>query len=55
MIALDRTWQPVASCSGSHSHLFFPPSVTERKEERERRETEGEVDLQDLPGRRRVP
>ena len=38
MIALDRTWQPVASCSGSPSHLFFPPSVTERKEERERRE-----------------
>ena len=36
--ALDRTWQPVASCSGSHSHLFFPPNVTERKEERERRE-----------------
>ena len=36
--ALDRSWQPVASCSGSHSHLFFPPNVTERKEERERRE-----------------
>ncbi len=35
---LDRTWQPIASCSGSHSHLFFPPNVTERKEERERRE-----------------
>jgi WhiB family redox-sensing transcriptional regulator len=36
--ALDRSWQPIASCSGSHSHLFFPPNVTERKEERERRE-----------------
>ena len=38
MTALDRSWQPVASCSGSHSHLFFPPNVTERKDERERRE-----------------
>jgi len=23
---------------GNHSHLFFPPSAVERKEERERRE-----------------
>jgi len=38
VVALDRSWQPVASCSGSHSYLFFPPSTTERKEERERRE-----------------
>lgn len=37
-MALDRSWQPTASCSGSHSYLFFPPSTTERKEERERRE-----------------
>ena len=35
---LDRSWQPVALCRGNHSHLFFPPSTTERKEERERRE-----------------
>lgn len=38
MIPLDRTWQPVALCRGNHSHLFFPPSTTERKDERERRE-----------------
>ena len=38
VMALDRSWQPIASCSGSHSHLFFPPSVTERNEERARRE-----------------
>lgn len=38
MTPLDRTWQPVALCRGNHSHLFFPPSTTERKEERERRE-----------------
>ncbi len=38
MIALDRSWQPVALCRGNHSHLFFPPSNSERKDERERRE-----------------
>jgi WhiB family redox-sensing transcriptional regulator len=38
VIPLDRTWQPVALCRGNHSHLFFPPSTTERKDERERRE-----------------
>lgn len=38
MIVVDRSWQPVALCRGSHSHLFFPPSVSERKDERERRE-----------------
>lgn len=36
---VDRTWQPVALCSGSHSHLFFPPNTSERKDERDRRET----------------
>ncbi len=38
MTTIDRTWQPVALCRGNHSHLFFPPSTTERKDERERRE-----------------
>lgn len=38
MMPLDRSWQPVALCRGNHSHLFFPPSTSERKEERERRE-----------------
>lgn len=38
MLSIDRTWQPVALCRGSHSHLFFPPSSAERKDERERRE-----------------
>ena len=38
MTPLDRSWQPVALCRGNHSHLFFPPSTTERKDERERRE-----------------
>ncbi len=34
----DRSWQADALCRGNHSHLFFPPSTVERKEERERRE-----------------
>jgi WhiB family redox-sensing transcriptional regulator len=38
VLSIDRSWQPVALCRGSHSHLFFPPSSAERKEERERRE-----------------
>jgi WhiB family transcriptional regulator, redox-sensing transcriptional regulator len=38
VLSIDRSWQPVALCRGSHSHLFFPPSTAERKEERERRE-----------------
>ncbi len=38
MTPLDRSWQPVALCRGNHSHLFFPPSTAERKDERERRE-----------------
>ncbi len=38
MTPLDRSWQPIALCRGNHSHLFFPPSSSERKEERERRE-----------------
>ena len=36
--SLDRSWQPVALCRGNHSHLFFPPTTSERKDERERRE-----------------
>jgi WhiB family redox-sensing transcriptional regulator len=31
-------WQTQALCRGNHSHLFFPPSTFERKDERERRE-----------------
>jgi len=38
VIPLDRSWQPVALCRGNRSHLFFPPSTAERKDERERRE-----------------
>ena len=45
----DRTWQPIALCSGNHSHLFFPPSTQERKDERERRETRAKAVCQVCP------
>ncbi|MGI9584336.1 MAG: WhiB family transcriptional regulator [Acidimicrobiia bacterium] len=45
----DRAWQPVALCSGNHSHLFFPPSTQERKEERERREIRAKAVCQVCP------
>ena len=37
-MAIDDSWQPRGLCRGNHSHLFFPPSTFERKDERERRE-----------------
>ncbi|MDK1009510.1 MAG: WhiB family transcriptional regulator [Actinomycetota bacterium] len=45
----DRSWQPVALCSGNHSHLFFPPSTQERKEERLRREIRAKAVCQVCP------
>ncbi|MGH8875646.1 MAG: WhiB family transcriptional regulator [Acidimicrobiia bacterium] len=38
-LKLSDDWQLRALCRGNHSHLFFPPSTFERKEERERRES----------------
>ena len=38
MDAIDREWQVDGLCRGNHSHLFFPPSTVERKDERENRE-----------------
>ncbi len=32
-------WQMRGLCRGNHSHLFFPPSTFEKKDERERRES----------------
>lgn len=49
MDQLDRSWQPVALCRGNHSHLFFPPSTTERKDEREHREVRAKSICQICP------
>ncbi len=48
----DRTWQPIALCRGNHSHLFFPPSTSERKDERERREVRAKSICKVCPVRR---
>lgn len=36
---ISETWQLRAACRGPASTLFFPPTASERKEEREARET----------------
>jgi WhiB family transcriptional regulator, redox-sensing transcriptional regulator len=36
---VNETWQLRAACRGPESTLFFPPTSSERKEEREARET----------------
>src|SRR4030081_3153101 len=36
---IHETWQVRAACRGPESTMFFPPSATERKKEREARET----------------
>jgi WhiB family transcriptional regulator, redox-sensing transcriptional regulator len=35
---VHETWHLKASCRGPESRLFFPPSLPERREEREARE-----------------
>ena len=52
VMPFDRTWQPIALCRGNHSHLFFPPSTSERKDERERREVRAKSICKVCPVRR---
>jgi WhiB family redox-sensing transcriptional regulator len=35
---VHETWQIKAACRGPESYLFYPPSVPERRDEREERE-----------------
>ncbi len=42
-------WQLMGLCRGNHSHLFFPPSTFERKDERERREIRAKAICQVCP------
>ncbi len=40
---VNETWQLRAACRGPESTLFFPPTSSERKEEREARETKAKL------------
>jgi WhiB family redox-sensing transcriptional regulator len=40
---IHETWHLQASCRGPESQLFFPPTVGERREERDRREAGAKV------------
>lgn len=44
-----KDWQVIGLCRGNHSHLFFPPSTFERKDERERREIRAKAICQVCP------
>ena len=48
-MALTDDWQAEGMCRGSHSHLFFPQSSFERKDERERREHRAKAICQVCP------
>lgn len=45
----SKDWQTTGLCRGNHSHLFFPPSTFERKDERERREVRAKAICQVCP------
>ena len=39
MAGMGTNWQGQALCQGVRSSLFFPPSTSEKKDEKERRES----------------
>ena len=39
MAGANKNWQRQALCKGIRSSLFFPPSTSEKKDEKERRES----------------
>jgi len=49
---VNETWQLRAACRGPASTLFFPPSATERKEEREAREAKAKLICSTCPVQR---
>ena len=46
---IHETWHLKASCRGPESQLFFPPSLPERREEREAREVRAKRICLDCP------
>jgi len=49
---LEERWQVRAACRGPASTLFFPPNVSERRDERERRESRAKAICAACPVRR---
>ena len=49
-MAIDDSWQLRGLCRGNHSHLFFPPSTFERKDERRTARVESAGHLPGMPG-----
>ena len=48
---IHETWHLKAACRGPESMLFFPPSFSERREEREAREEKAKAICVDCPVR----
>lgn len=48
-VTTANDWQSRGLCRGNHSHLFFPPSTFERKDERQRREARAKAICQVCP------
>ena len=48
---MNQTWQLRAACRGPESTLFFPPTASERKEERETREARAKIICSTCPVR----
>jgi WhiB family redox-sensing transcriptional regulator len=46
------TWRQRAACRGPETALFFPPSSTERREDRDARETRAKAICRGCPVRR---
>jgi len=46
-----ETWRARAACRGPETGLFFPPSNTERRDDRERREARAKAICRECPVR----
>ena len=46
------TWRARAACRGPETSLFFPPSNTERREDRDQREARAKAICRDCPVQR---
>jgi WhiB family redox-sensing transcriptional regulator len=52
LLHAEELWQARAACRGPHTSLFFPPSHFERKEDKERRESQAKAICATCPVRK---